>query len=94
MMQSSICEAIRNRRIVEFTYKAKRRTVEPHTLGADGNGTITLCGWQLSGGSGQSWRDFHLSSMSALVVLDELFEGPRPGYRRDDRTLSKIVCQL
>lgn len=93
-MEHSICAAIRDRQVVQFSYKGAVRRVEPHTLGIDSKGHTTLCGWQLSGGSGQAFRDFHLDIAASLVVLDETFEGPRPGYSRDDKTLQQIICQL
>ena len=93
-MEHDICIAIRDRRLLEMTYKGNRRVVEPHTLGVDSGGHRTLCAWQLSGGSGEGFRDFHLDSMSGTSVLDEHFPGPRPGYRRDDKTLARVVCQL
>lgn len=93
-MELAICAAISDQAILEFDYKGKRRQVEPHTLGVHGNGSVTLCAWQLSGGSGESWRDFLLTQMSALTVLDETFSGPRPGYKRGDQTLQRVICQL
>lgn len=94
LMLNVICGAIAKMQVVTFGYKGKVRTVEPHTLGYDTKGHLTLCGWQLSGGSGQDWRDFHTNEMTGLSVMDEEFAGPRDGYKRDDRTLQQIVCQL
>ncbi|TPN63529.1 WYL domain-containing protein [Mesorhizobium sp. B1-1-1] len=93
-MERTICDAIRSRSIISFNYKGKGRRVEPHTLGYDSKGHLALCGWQLSGGSGQDWRDFHLSGMSQLVITTEKFSGPRNGYKRDDKTMSRVLCQL
>lgn len=93
-MEHTICSAISDQAILEFDYKGKRRRVEPHTLGVHGNGSVTLCGWQLSGGSGESWRDFLLAEMTALTVEDEVFPGARPGFKRGDQTLQRVICQL
>lgn len=93
-MEREICEAISDQRVIHFSYKGKVRTVEPHTLGYDSKGTQTLCGWQRSGGSGEDWRDFHISEIVGLVVTEEEFAGPRAGYKRGDRTLQRITCQL
>lgn len=93
-MEHTVCAAIRDRRLIEFSYKSKRRVVEPHLLGFPASGKLTLSAWQLSGGSGESWRDFHVAEMSNLSMLDEEFSGPRPGYNPNDRTLERIVCRL
>ena len=93
-MEAKFCEAIRDQLLVEFLYKGSIRRVEPHAVGYDTKGHLTLSGWQLSGGSGQDWRDFHLSLVSQVVVLTQRFAGPREGYNRNDKTLTRVVCQL
>ena len=89
-----ICKAIRERRLIEFNYKDKARVVEPHTLGYTTDGVLTLSAWQTRGGSGVGFRDFHVSLIHSLTPREEVFSGPRLEYRRDDKTLSRIVCQL
>jgi len=93
-MQTAICQAIENRSVISFIYDGRRRTVEPHTLGYDKEGDLTLTGWQLSGGSGVGWRDFHVAKLSALSTTGVNFERPRPGYNPNDSTLSRIVCRF
>lgn len=94
MSEMLAMQAISDRRIVTFTYSGRARTVEPHALGYDSDGDLTLCGWQTSGGSGVGFRDFHLRKASAFAITQASFSGPRPGYRRDDQTLSRILAQL
>lgn len=94
MSMKDICDAINNRNLVQLTYKGDRREVEPHALGYDSNGNLTLCAWQTSGRSGTGWRDFHLALASHVEVLPQVFEDERPGYRRDDSTLDRIICQI
>lgn len=93
-MEREISAAIAHLSVIEFLYKGKIRTAEPHTLGYDSKGQLTVCAWQLSGGSGSDFRDFHLAEMSALVTTDQQFDGPRPGYRRGDSTMQHILAQL
>ena len=92
-MQNQICDAIAGRRIVCFLYKGARRRVEPHLLGYDASGDLTLSAWQLSG-TGQGWRDFHVSKLSGLATEQEKFSGPRQGYNPRDETIDRIVCRL
>ncbi|WP_367275167.1 WYL domain-containing protein [uncultured Erythrobacter sp.] len=91
---TQICDAIRDRQVISFLYKGRTRTVEPHLVGYDNDGDLTLSAWQLSGGSGQGFRDFHVSKLSGLTISPQTFAGPRPGYNPNDKTLSRIVCRL
>jgi predicted DNA-binding transcriptional regulator YafY len=91
---NTICEAIKNQKLISFFYKNRTRIVEPHLVGYDKDGDLTLSAWQLQGGSGQGWRDFHISKLRALTITDKTFSGPRTGYNPHDSTLSRIVCRL
>lgn len=93
-MVNTICGAISEMRLVQFSYQGSMRVVEPHTVGTDQKGHLALCGWQLSGGSAVSWRNYHLDEMSALRTLDETFDGPREGYNRADKRFATVSCQL
>lgn len=89
-----ICGAIKDRAVISFHYKGRLRTVEPHLLGIDSDGDQTLSAWQLTGGSGQGWRDFHIARISGLAKTGAQFAGARQGYNPNDSTLSRIVCRL
>ncbi len=93
-MQDEICAAIAQQKRISFLYKGTRREVEPHILGYDGDGDLTLSAWQISGGSGLGWRDFHVSKLSGLAVGILSFDVTRPGYNRNDKTLDRIVCRV
>ena len=94
MYEDLICQAIAERRILTFSYKDNERTVEPHALGYDADNDLTLCGWQVSGGSGVDFRDFHVRQISTPSLSQQTFSGPRPKYKRHDKTLRRIICQL
>ena len=93
-MRAAICDAIQNRNVLSFRYKGSIRTVEPHLLGYDSDGDLTLSAWQLSGGSGQGWRDFHVSKLSALSIAGATFDRARLGYNPRDETIDRVVCRL
>ena len=78
MSQATICKAIRERRVLSFLYSGTRRTVEPHLLGYDSDGDLTLSAWQLIG-TGQGWRDFHVSKATVLTITDKTFASARQG---------------
>ena len=91
---SQICDAIRDRKVIQFLYKGQARTAEPHLVGYDRDGDLTLSAWQLSGGSGIGFRDFHVSKISGLTITQQSFAGHRAGYNPNDSTMSRIVCRL
>jgi predicted DNA-binding transcriptional regulator YafY len=88
-----ICRAIKERRVISFYYSQTMRTVEPHLVGYDGDGDLTLSAWQLSG-TGQGWRDFHVSKLTGLSITDRIFSGARSGYNAWDKTIDRVVCRL
>lgn len=92
--QNEVCSAIRDCKVIEFFYKGRTRTVEPHLVGYDSDGDLTLSAWQLSGGSGTGFRDFHLSKASSLTITQTSFSGARQGYNPNDETISRIICRL
>lgn len=94
MHEQDICNAISELHVISFWYDGRQRTVEPHLLGVDSDGDVTLSAWQLSGGSGEGWRDFHTDKLSELAITGQIFSGPRLGYNPNDRTLDRIICRL
>jgi predicted DNA-binding transcriptional regulator YafY len=94
ILRDTICTAIKERKILRFTYEGRVRMTEPHLLGYDDDGDLTLSAWQLSGGSGQGWRDFHVSKLSLLAIVEGHSEAPRPGYNPRDQTIDWVVCCL
>lgn len=93
-MHTTFCDAIHAKKIVTFLYDGSLRTVEPHQVGYDHDGDLTLSAWQLSGGSGVDWRDFHITRTSGLAIATQHFSGPRPGYNPRNRKMRRILCGL
>jgi hypothetical protein len=94
-LQDIICTAIREKRHLTFVYEMKQRTIEPHVLAYQKAGDeLVLGGWQLAGGSGMGWRDFHATKLTLPNIAEIHFAGPRAIYRRDDPKLGRVVCQL
>lgn len=89
-MNRVLCDAIEQRRILRFGYDGVIRLVEPHAYGVSSKGTEVLRAWQRDAG----WRLFSLAKMGGLEVLEENFEGPRPGYRARDSHMDRIFCAL
>ena len=98
-MNNDICKAIKNKSIIEFSYKGHKRIVEPHCYGIlKSTNNEALCAYQVSGyslsGAKPPWRLYIISEMSEIIVTDKQFEIPRPGYKINDSRMSVIFCQI
>ena len=93
-MSSRLPDAIREQRVVEFAYAGGSRSVEPHAVGYDESGRLTLTGWQLTGKNGPGLRAFPVKSMRLLTITSRRFDGPRPDYDPAHTNLRKVVAQL
>ena len=93
-----IAGAIRDRRILRFSYGGSLRRVEPHAYGTDRLGQELLLAWQLGGGSesGASvgWKTFRVPEMVAVTVTSDSFPGPRPEYRHGEHVMAKVIAEL
>ena len=103
MSQTALCAAIKGRNVVSFHYGGDDtpgyRKVEPHMVAYNRKGALALSAWYLAGASekntGYGWREYLLSEIASLIILDERFEGPRPGYNPDGgKTFQNVQCAL
>lgn len=98
-MNSKICEAIKNRRVIKFSYEEHERIIEPHCYGMlESTNNEALCAYQIGGYSSSGkipmWRLYIVSKMSGIIVRDEQFKNPRSGYKINDSRMSRIFCQI
>jgi hypothetical protein len=103
MSQAELCSAIRAQRLVRFFYSLDDepgfRTVEPHMVARTKTEALALSAWYLSGASesnqGPGWRTYLLSGISQVTILNEGFDGPRPGYKPDGgKSFHDVQCGL
>ncbi|QJR11817.1 hypothetical protein DSM104443_02900 [Usitatibacter rugosus] len=94
----NIADAIRDKRILRFSYGGSLRRVEPHVYGTDRLGQELLLAWQLGGGSesGTSvgWKTFRVPEMVAVTVTTDSFPGPRPAYKHGEHVMTKVIAEL
>ncbi|AJP49426.1 MAG: hypothetical protein FD187_356 [bacterium] len=94
----SIADAIRTRKLLQFSYDGHPRTVEPHTYGIDGKGHQALRAYQVRGGSESGeyvgWKLFHVAEMRGTAILNQGFTGPRNGYKKGDKAFARIMAEL
>lgn len=97
-MNKTICQAIQEMKLLEFTFHGHRRVVEPHTHGIDRKGRESLSAYQVSGTSGSGgvpdWRLFRTSEISFLTLSQQKFSNRRSGYKKGDSRMSRIFCEL
>lgn len=95
-----VVTALKERRVVIFSYKGHERVVEPHALGKGTDEKPVLLAWQLRGGSQSEpppgWRVFVMAEISGLKATDETFAKPRPdfGTQKGGRGLKKIEQEV
>ena len=77
-------QALKEKRVVVFTYKGHSRTVEPHALGKGTEDKPVLLAWQTAGGSQTEpppgWRVFLVTEIKELAMTEKTFAKPRPDY--------------
>jgi hypothetical protein len=103
MSTANLCLAIGSKRVVRFYYGGDGipgyRIVEPHMVAYNRKENLVLSGWYLSGASessrGPGWREYLVSSISDITILDETFQDARPGYQPSGgKTFHDVQCAL
>lgn len=96
-----ICEAISGRKIIEFQYHDKPRTIEPYVCGINIKGSYQMRGFQVSGTSISNaklgWRIFDLAEIVDLKITDTDFSGwagDRRLYNPNDTAFRQILCRI
>ena len=96
-MREILIDAIRNRRVLSFSYDGFHRVVEPHTFGRSTADHDVLSCFQIEGGHirpGHEWDFCLLSKIKGLVSTGATFTGERPRYQRGDKRMIQIYAEL
>lgn len=91
------CQALRERKCLELRYEGWSRTVEVHAVGYSKEGNPLMRVWQAQGGSNsgvKGWKLLRLDEVMSGHICSENSNAPRQGYKRGDRAMDRIVCQL
>ena len=99
MLAATACRALRDARRLHIPYGGHERTIEVHAVGRSGKGRHVMLAWQVRGGSASGassgWKMLRLDEVRSSRIVDEPSDAPRPGYRRDEGTMTGgIICQL
>jgi len=98
MWTQPACEALTSGRVLELRYDGYLRSVEVHAVGYTEERNAVMRVWQMGGGSVSNepvgWKLLRLDEASGAYVTNTVSAAPRIGYRRDDRAMARIICQL
>jgi len=93
-----LCEAIRRRSLVQFTYHGYARVVAPYCHGISTRNSEVLRAVQVRGGSssgglglGKLWT---VSEMVNPQILDETFTPDDSNYNPNDTAMKRICCRI
>ncbi|NIA70345.1 hypothetical protein HBA54_17195 [Pelagibius litoralis] len=98
MMISTACEALRAGKCLELRYDGFSRTVEVHAVGFTKDSNAIMRVWQVAGGSHSGertgWKIMRLDETFSAHLTEEASHAPRHGYKRGDKAMESIRCQL
>lgn len=98
MILNTPCEALRSGQCLELRYDGFVRVIEVHAVGftRDGNGIMRV--WQVRGGSNsgerQGWKLMRLDETFSTHMIEEKSGAPRTGYKRGDKDMASIRCEI
>jgi hypothetical protein len=95
-MNSQIINAIKQKRVIELIYDGEIRIVEPHCYGLTTKGNEAIRAFQIDGYSSSGimgWKMYDLSKADNIQIHAEIF-AVRAGYKRGDKGMSRIFCEL
>jgi hypothetical protein len=97
-LHTQLCAAITRRTLVLFEYGDLIRVVEPHRFGVNSAGHAVLSGWLRAGYSRSDpaggWRNYLVSDIRSLQLLDAPFAGTRPGFAAHDPRMREVYAEL
>lgn len=98
MVSDTACEALRRGKRLELRYDGYSRVVEVHAVGVtkEDHGIIRV--YQVRGGSAShdpvGWKLFRTDEVSSAHIMEESSDAPRRGYKRGDKAMERIKCEI
>jgi hypothetical protein len=94
----TICDAVAELAVIEFSYRGLSRIAEPYCHGISRAGNEVLRAYQVQGDSESNdpfgWRLYEVNQMSGLRKTDATFEPARLGYNPNDSQMTSIHCKV
>jgi len=93
-----ICEAIRERKFLQFYYDGGIRVVEPYAYGYGKNGDLKLRAYQVSGysssGQVEGWKLFNAGKITDIQIFNERFSVRAEYNPFGDKHIPNIICKV
>ena len=98
-MRDQLAAAINRKECLKVFYDPGFREIEPHALGYSSENHLLLRAYQTAGESASgehvNWKLFRLDRMRSVEKSELPFEGPRPGYKKGDKAMTRgIIAEL
>lgn len=96
-MRNKIIDAIKNQNLVSLYYDGGLREVEPYCFGVSSQGNDLLRVYQISGYSNSNkmgWKLLSFNNIKTIEILEEKFENIRSEYKRGDKVMTSIYCEI
>ncbi len=98
MYSTTACEALRRQCCLEIRYDGFTRVVEVHAVGVSSAGHDVMRVWQVRGGSVSNepvgWKLLRLDEALGVGILGERSSAPRAGFKRGDKAMQRIHCEV
>ena len=98
MYADTACDALRRGRVLDLRYDGFSRSVEVHAVGVSTAGNTVMRVYQIRGGCVHNepvgWKLMRTDEAVSAHVTDEPSLAPRPGYKRGDKAMVRIITQL
>ena len=95
-MQDLICQAIKEKRLLELHHDGQLYRVAPHIYGIDAAGEEMLSCYEVWGGDdgvAAGWRSLPLAEVSQLRLTSKRF-APVPEHQRVSGAIARVFCQV
>ena len=98
MLTNTACEALAKGVCLELTYNGFNRIVEVHCVGITTKGNPGMRVWQVRGGSQGNepvgWKMLLLDEANGASLTNEPSSAPRSGFKRGDKGMQSITCEV
>jgi hypothetical protein len=98
MWGQTACAALQSAYILRLQYDGYIRDVEVHAVGTTKESHAVMRVWQVAGGSVSNepvgWKLLRLDEATGASITKQKSLAPRPGYKRGDKIMAYIQCQL
>jgi hypothetical protein len=98
MLSNTACEALSKKVCLELVYNGFSRIVEVHCVGITTKGNPGMRVWQVRGGSQSNepvgWKMLLLDEAIGAKLTTEPSQAPRQGYKKGDKGMQTIKCEV